>query len=210
MWMQSSPREAITAREGRSGDPHGTGPSSHRPGETATRLRGRRKSECVLRVTTGPDSRYLVGVCGLYCGACYHYRASFPEGGHLLEEALLQGRAAQGYACRGCRSDALYVHPGCSQCEIRACADSRRIRHCGTCREFPCGRLEAFQSDGRVHHRAVISNLEELRACGVEEWLAEQQRRWQCDCGAQFSWYEERCWRCGASLTGYGRDSGDR
>jgi hypothetical protein len=150
------------------------------------------------------DSLQLVGVCGLYCGACYHYRASFPEGRHLLDEALQQGRAVEGYACRGCRSDELYVHPGCSRCDIRACAEGKRISHCGTCREFPCDRLVAFQSDGRIHHRDALSNLENLKGRGSEEWLADQHRRWQCDCGAQFSWYEDRCRQCGASLTGYG------
>jgi hypothetical protein len=35
----------------------------------------------------------LLGACGLYCGACYHHRASLPEGQRLLEAAARQGRA---------------------------------------------------------------------------------------------------------------------
>jgi len=49
-------------------------------------------------------SKVLLGVCGLYCGACYHYRASFTEGRYLLEEAARQGRSLEGFACKGCRS----------------------------------------------------------------------------------------------------------
>ncbi len=67
------------------------------------------------------DLKLLLGVCGLYCGACYHYRASFPEGKHLLKEAVPQGWKVDGFTCQGCRSDSLYVHPGCAQCKIRAC-----------------------------------------------------------------------------------------
>jgi len=149
------------------------------------------------------DPRTLLGVCGLYCGACYHYRASLPESEHLLEEAARQGRELEGYTCRGCRSDTLYIHAGCSTCEIRTCADGRGLVHCGLCRDFPCDRIEAFQSDGRVHHRDVIDNLKELKAKQPEQWLAEQAQRWRCQCGAEFSWYEESCHACGAPLASY-------
>ena len=145
----------------------------------------------------------LLGVCGLYCGACYHYRASFPEGAHLVEEAARQGRARQGFACQGCRSDRLYVHPGCAQCQIRACAEEKELFHCGLCVDFPCRRLMDFQSDGRTHHVPVLDQLEALRERGPERWLAERARRWTCTCGARFSWYETVCRQCSAPLDSY-------
>jgi hypothetical protein len=150
--------------------------------------------------------RTLLGACGLYCGACYHYRASFEEGGHLRAEAARQGRWGEGFACRGCRSAQLYIHPGCAECRIRACAEGRGIDHCGLCAEFPCRRLLAFQGDGRPHHADVVAQLEEMAAMGPKVWLAAQERRWTCGCGAPFSWYETACRRCGASLDSYGLD----
>jgi hypothetical protein len=152
------------------------------------------------------DERLLLGACGLYCGACYHYRASFPKGKHLLEETARQGRELAGFACKGCRSDILYVHPGCAECGIRACADDRGPLHCGLCPEFPCDRIRAFQGDGRIHHCDVLAQLEELSVKGSDRWLAEQAQRWTCGCGARFSWYEEFCARCGAPLDSYGPD----
>jgi hypothetical protein len=152
------------------------------------------------------EFRSLLGVCGLYCGACYHYRASFPEAAHLLEEAARRGRPPEGYTCRGCRSDRLYVHPGCARCQIRACADARGLLHCGLCPEFPCDRIRAFQSDGRLHHRPILGQLQELKAQGPERWLAGQVGRWTCTCGTPFSWYEEFCRRCGAPLDSFGPD----
>lgn len=152
------------------------------------------------------EPRLLLGACGLYCGACYHHRASFPAGRHLLEEAARQGRELEGFTCGGCRSDLLYIHRGCARCDIRACADDKGIPHCGLCPEFPCSRIRAFQSDGWIHHRDVLIQLEDLKVKGADEWLAEQAERWTCGCGAGFSWYEESCHRCGAPLPSYGPD----
>ncbi len=129
------------------------------------------------------DINVLLGVCGLYCGACYHHRALFYEGERLSEEAARRGRTPEGFTCQGCRSDVLYIHSGCAQCEIRACADERGIVHCGLCTELPCERIKAFQGDGRVHHRDILIELENLREKGTDKWLAEQAQRWTCKCG---------------------------
>jgi hypothetical protein len=145
----------------------------------------------------------LLGVCGLYCGACYHYRASFPESKHLLEEARQQGRELIGFTCKGCRSDALYIHPGCSQCKIRACAENKEIPHCGLCAEYPCKQFKAFQNDGRKHHLDIMLQLKAIKMKGPEHWLDEQTQRWTCRCGKKFSWYEKACRHCGAMLDSY-------
>jgi hypothetical protein len=152
------------------------------------------------------DRSDLLAACGLYCGACYHYRAGLPGGQHLLDEAARQGRLQSGYTCQGCRSGVLYLHPGCARCQLRACADGRDLDHCDQCPEFPCEQLMAFQGDGRLHHRDVVRNLAALSTSGAEAWLAGQARRWTCDCGSGFSWYEVTCANCGAPLASYGPD----
>lgn len=152
------------------------------------------------------DSTILLAACGLYCGACYHYRASFYSPERLCREAAQRGRGIEGFTCQGCRSDKLYIHPRCAQCEIRACTDERGIPHCGLCLEFPCQRIEAFQGDGRIHHQDILIELERLRAIGTSQWLAEQAERWRCACGEEYSWYEETCNKCGKLLNSYGAD----
>jgi hypothetical protein len=146
----------------------------------------------------------LLGACGLYCGACPHYRASLPEGRHVLARALRGGRERDGYVCSGCRSQALYVHPGCRSCAIRACAEERGLLHCGLCPDLPCQRLLAFRDDGHPHHLDILEALRELATSDPARWLAGQARRWSCACGAPFSWYEARCARCGQPLDSYG------
>ncbi|MGC9520745.1 MAG: DUF3795 domain-containing protein [Anaerolineae bacterium] len=92
----------------------------------------------------------LLAACGLYCGACYHHRASFPEGAHLLSESMRAGRPLEGYCCSGCWSGSLYVHPGCRDCSLRACVVERGYAHCGMCDAFPYLELLNLAS-GRYH-----------------------------------------------------------
>jgi hypothetical protein len=146
------------------------------------------------------DARLLLGSCGLYCGACFHYRASLPEGQHLLDAAREQGRDMQGFTCSGCRSNVHYMSPICAQCKIRACADARGLLHCGLCPELPCEMLTAFQFDGRLHHLDILEQFEALLDIGPDPWLVEQEARWKCACGASYSWYEATCNKCGAPL----------
>lgn len=148
-----------------------------------------------------------LAVCGLYCGACYHYRAGQPGGEHLLADEARGGRPLAGYICEGCRSDRLYVHSNCATCELRACAEARGILHCGECADLPCEILLRFQNDGRKHHVNVVATLRKIAGEGTEVWLRAQARRWSCpSCGAPFSWYEVQCHVCGADLPSYGSD----
>lgn len=148
----------------------------------------------------------ILAACGLYCGACYHYLASSYDGERLAKAAAERGRSPEGFACQGCRSDKLYIFAACAQCEIRACADQHGAEHCGVCAEFPCERILAFQSDGRVHHVEVLSSLVDLREKGAEQWLADQAARWTCSCGEHFGWYDSVCAACGRSVDSYGKD----
>ena len=148
----------------------------------------------------------LLTACGLYCGACYHYRALYYPRDRLVVEAARRGQEPEGFTCQGCRSEAPYIHPGCAHCEIRACADEKDLPHCGLCTDFPCQLILAFQSDGRVHHRDILVELIRLREKGVGTWLATQAERWKCACGESFSWYEETCHFCGEPLASYGAD----
>jgi hypothetical protein len=52
----------------------------------------------------------------------------------------------------------------------------------------------------------VVDNLTALVEQGPDRWLDDQVRRWTCECGAQFSWYEACCADCGADLASYGAD----
>ncbi len=143
----------------------------------------------------------LLGYCGLYCGACNHYRSSFPESKHLLEEGIKQGVDPNSFTCSGCRGEIKHIHPGCDVCDIKLCSKEKGLEHCGLCSSFPCRRIIEFQYDDRyIHHLDIVDNLNQLNENGPEQWLKEQTKRWRCKCGMPFSWYEKVCSNCGSSL----------
>jgi len=146
----------------------------------------------------------LVGVCGLYCGACIHYRSSVPGGEHLIPSNIRDNaEMIKDFTCKGCRSDDLYIHSGCRDCGIRKCSGARKFDHCGDCEEVPCQDLTKFQNDGRKHHEDIGDNLMLLNGLGVDKWLYAQEKKWTCGCGKPFSWYEVKCEGCGKYLNSY-------
>lgn len=150
----------------------------------------------------------LLGYCGLYCGACNHYRSSYPESNYLLEEGIKRGEDPNNFTCRGCRGEIEYLHPGCDVCSIKLCAEDEGLVHCGLCSAFPCKKIIGFQYDNRyMHHRAVVDNLKELKEKGPDLWLEEQGKKWTCTCGMPFSWYEKNCSKCDSSLPTYATNS---
>lgn len=149
----------------------------------------------------------LLGYCCLFCGSCNHYRSSFQDGKHLLEEAISKGIDPNNFTCKGCRGDIEFIHPGCDICDIKQCAENKGLIHCGLCKMFPCEMLLEFQNDERyIHHLDIIANLKELKEKGPIHWLKEQEQKWKCECGKPFSWYEVKCTKCGSKLISYGNE----
>jgi len=146
----------------------------------------------------------LLGYCGLYCGACTRYCALLPDGKHVLEDAITKGYLRREGTCTGCRGKSKSMYDHCYACEIKKCAISKEIEHCGLCYSFPCEIIVEFQNQGHsIHHKEVIDNLNELKDKDSKKWLKEQQKRWTCSCGKHFSWYEVNCSNCGNILETY-------
>jgi predicted RNA-binding Zn-ribbon protein involved in translation (DUF1610 family) len=154
--------------------------------------------------------------CGIYCGVC-EIMTAYRKGckGRLAsfwnEENVRTFHKATGIAydggrafemrCRGCKSDDLFIN--CRNCLIRPCAVKRNISHCIDCGEYPCEKITQMKRiEGLLPHlKGNRENLERIRIAGPEKWLSEQEERWNCpQCGENFSWYADRCSRCGIDL----------
>ncbi len=135
--------------------------------------------------------------CGLYCAACPILAATVK--GEVEAKAAAWDLPAEDIVCHGCKTK---VNAGISaDCVMRLCARDRGLDFCVECDDYPCGTVQTFQHDRLPHHTLTAPNLEAISDHGVDEWLAEQKKRWSCPaCGTAFTWYEEECQSCGGEL----------
>jgi hypothetical protein len=137
--------------------------------------------------------------CGNYCGACEIMSAY--KNNSQKEIAAKWGSSPEEIKCFGCKSETVYKK--CTVCKIRKCAREKSTEHCVVCNDFPCDILKSGESlvEQLPHLKAIPQNMLTIKEKGTEYWLMEQKKNWQCpNCGEPFSWYKEKCSRCGRDL----------
>ena len=148
----------------------------------------------------------LVGICGLYCGACGIYRATQDINKEKLEEFArgLSTKTGSKFTVDDVLCDGCLVNERldlwCRNCQIRVCEklESGKVR-CSDCDEFPCIKITDFRDDGMIHHGEITDNLEQLQQMGIESWAEYEEKRWTCpECKTRLSWYDPDCPGCGA------------
>jgi len=155
--------------------------------------------------------------CGIYCGACDimmagrtggKYRlASFWNGKNIRRYQKTIGieydsKQPVTFKCDGCKSGTLFAN--CASCQIRKCAIDRKVDYCLDCILYPCTLIDGFNKVGSLlpHIRNNQDNMERIKESGIKKWLSEQEERWRCpDCKTEFSWYTNKCKKCGKNLT---------
>lgn len=144
----------------------------------------------------------LIGACGIFCRSCDHYFANTEEGAHLLNNSRIRERIIT-HPCMGCKADdenKICVY--CVGCEVRLCSLEQNVKLCTECSRYPCDRLEKFYM-GLAHHKEAGQALEENKGCTAEQWYTKAEKRWTCPyCGHRYTYYEQKCIQCNASLHG--------
>jgi hypothetical protein len=132
--------------------------------------------------------------CGVYCGACSWQRGG-EDNRHLTEKGRnLEPKELEYWtSCPGCT---VGKHRA-EDCDFRICATGKNLGHCIECTDFPCERHKEFNGDGVPHHAGSIASLTFLKENGADAWLEMQEKIWTCACGANLSWYLQRCLKCG-------------
>jgi len=144
---------------------------------------------------SGQTKKLLLGICGVYCGACTTYRAYNDKDQTLIDWGVKMGMPRDEIYCRGCTSD--LVNEWCSKCDFRKCVKEKGIAYCFECKDFPCKKLVDF-SKTRPHRTLGLRNLKQLKETSIKEWLKQQAKRWTCSiCGKKLHWYSEKCPDCG-------------
>jgi len=140
----------------------------------------------------------LLGICGVYCGACSTYRAYNDNDQTLYEWEIKEGMPPNEIFCKGCGSN--LMNEWCSKCNFRNCTKEKGIVYCFECTDFPCKKLVDF-SKTRPHRTLGLWNLHRLKETSIRKWSKDQERLWTCACcGKKLHWYSEKCPQCGTDF----------
>ena len=143
--------------------------------------------------------RRLISRCGIYCGACFIYRAE-RDGGELLKEMARRFNVPEDeIKCNGCSSPYEEQWRNCQKCGIKACQKKRGIENCVQCGEFEeCPDYRYIVDFSAYRGEDARGSLKVIESGGSEGWLREQAERWNCQrCGYPLSWYDNTCRDCG-------------
>ncbi|MDD1767224.1 MAG: DUF3795 domain-containing protein [Methanomassiliicoccales archaeon] len=142
---------------------------------------------------TEEDDLRLVTYCGLYCGACAQ-RVRVPDQAAALAKTLHEEGFDDFYQYVPSMKDDFPVFwrflgslrkfdcscrdgkGGPPDCQIRECAEKRKMRVCPECDEYPCKNFTALAE----HYPTLISDGRRMQKIGLERWIEEQKERAKC------------------------------
>ncbi len=111
----------------------------------------------------------VLGMCGLDCAACPAYIAYKTNDQNLRVRTAAQWSTQYGITmkpeninCVGCLKTKGPQIGHCSECEIRKCGLTKKVKNCGLCSDYPCDRISKFLTQVPV----AEANLDEVRSTG--------------------------------------------
>lgn len=146
----------------------------------------------------------LLSKCGIYCGACYVYRAHKDGGGFLdsLSEKLEVFKDE--IRCGGCTGPAENLWRGCRKCRLLPCLEEKGYRFCFECPEFEKSSCDKYENLSRFcleRGEDIRASMMRIKSGEAHAWLREQDLKWRCPkCGETISWYEEKRHHCGETI----------
>jgi len=111
----------------------------------------------------------MIARCGLICSECEAYLATqnddAAERQRLAEVWSRQFQSEikpEDINCDGCLTESGRQIGYCAMCEIRKCAQERRVENCAHCDDYACETLVAFF--GQSSDSKAKATLDEIRA----------------------------------------------
>ena len=156
------------------------------------------------KVVPSTDTK-LISKCGIYCGACYVYRA-FKDGGKMLDETAMKlSVPREKVKCKGCLGPAEDLWRNCLTCHISTCLKEKGLGFCYECPAFEdtsCLKYERLRQGTLRRGENTKEALLRIKAGDAEGWLKEQDRKWRCPgCGNPVWWEQKVCYGCGQSIS---------
>ena len=149
------------------------------------------------------EDTQLLSRCGIYCGACYIYRAERDCGELIREVAKWQQVELEDVKCNGCFAPDEEKWANCQKCYPRKCQKEKGLSFCHECDQFwdySCERYRKLEEFCAKRGENTRQNMVKIMA-DQSKWLEEQRAKWRCgSCGKTISWYEKTCHHCGKNL----------
>jgi hypothetical protein len=152
-----------------------------------------------------PLDTKLISKCGIFCGACYVYRA-FKDGGKMLDATAQKLEVPkEEIRCNGCLGPTQDLWRDCRMCHISACLKEKGFHFCYECPAFEdssCPKYERLREGGSRRGENTKKALLRIKAGDADGWLEEQDRKWRCaSCGSPIWWEQKTCYHCGQSIS---------
>jgi predicted RNA-binding Zn-ribbon protein involved in translation (DUF1610 family) len=145
----------------------------------------------------------LLSRCGIYCGACYVYRAERDCGDFLRHVAEWQNVELDEVKCNGCFAPDEEKWPNCQKCWPAKCLKEKKLDYCYQCDSFwdySCDHYKGMEDFCAKRGENIRQNMVKMMS-DKQKFLADQDKHWRCpSCGEPYSWYEKTCHHCGKSL----------
>jgi len=97
------------------------------------------------------SEKKLIGMCGIVCSECGAYLATRNSDEALRRKTSEEWSKLFGVkvdpkdiVCVGCMAPKGKHFHHCSECEIRLCGVKKKVKSCGQCNLYVCGKLEGF------------------------------------------------------------------
>ncbi len=108
----------------------------------------------------------MIAYCGLDCNVCKVFKATQMNdidwkrqiAKHWSDQGEIKFKPEDA-TCRGCKSDV--ISGFCRQiCQIKPCAEKKKVETCAHCEDYPCRKLKEFLSN---EDPFATENLEKIR-----------------------------------------------
>ncbi len=108
----------------------------------------------------------MTAYCGLDCSVCKVFKATQMNdiewkkqiAKHWSDQGEIKFKP-EDVTCQGCKSDVISGY--CRKlCQIKPCAEEKKVKTCAHCQDYPCGKLKEFLSH---EDPTATKNLEEIR-----------------------------------------------
>ena len=125
----------------------------------------------------------LIAACGMNCRICIGYFGYTVSG---------KRRKMKCIGCKPRDKSCAFLKKYCKK------LTKKEVDYCYECSDFPCFHLEKIDKLYRERYNmSMIENLEYIRDNGVDEFLMQQEKKYQCpECGGVICVHNKKCYSC--------------